>query len=266
MHAFAKEVLRDLLPPMLLRRLKGRYADSDPWGRVRLGFDGLRLPGGRRFHFRSSVADREVCRQVFVNREYALTGFARSAELAQLYVRCDRPLIVDAGANIGAASVWLALTYPKATILAVEPDKHNYELLRRNTTGFPSILPVNAAIASTSGTLHLWDPGQGAWAYRTSSVRIADSYPVPAMTIDELLGDFADHSPFILKIDIEGAESELFSRHSYHFDRFPIVTIELHDWMLPRQASSRNFLRWHVETTRDLVLRGENAFSIATEI
>lgn len=266
MNAFVKQTVKDLLPPMLLRWLRRRGTDDETWGRARFGFDGLLLPGGRKFHLRPSVSDREVCRQVFLDREYSLSGLARGAELAKFYAACDRPLIVDAGANIGAASVWFALTYPKATILAIVPDKGNYELLKRNTIGFPSVLPINAAIASTTGTLYLCDPGQGAWAYRTASQPSERSYSVPAMTIKDLLRDLVDQTPFIFKIDIEGAESDLFSHDSSHIDSFPIVTIELHDWMLPREANSRNFLRWHADRSRDFVFRGENAFSIATEI
>jgi FkbM family methyltransferase len=182
------------------------------------------------------------------------------------YAACEKPLIIDAGANIGAASVWFALTYPKATIVAVEPDRDNFELLKRNTIGFPSVLPINAAIASETGTLYLSDPGQGAWAYRTASQPSERSYSVPAITIDDLMNRVEARTPFILKIDIEGAELDLFSQHTNHFDSFPIVAIELHDWMLPREANSRNFLKWHALKSRDFVFRGENAFSIATEM
>jgi FkbM family methyltransferase len=266
MNLFVKQAVRDLLPPIMLRWLKRRDTDNDAWGRARFGFSGLWLPGGRQFHFRPTAADRGVCRQIFLDREYSFAGLARSAELLRFYTTCDRPLIVDAGANIGAASIWFALTYPKATIIAIEPDRANFELLKLNAIEFPSVLPFNAAITSTTGTLYLCDPGQGAWAYRTASQPSDHSYPVPAITIEELLGGVADRTPFIFKIDIEGAESDLFSRHSNEFDRFPIVAIELHDWMFPRKANSRNFLRWHTEKCRDFVFRGENAFSIATEI
>ena len=109
------------------------------------------------------------------------------------------------------------------------------------------------------------DPGQGDWGFRTASHATAGSYSVPAITVEEAVAKAPRTTPFILKMDIEGAESELFSRPSVLIENFPMIAIELHDWMLPGESNSRNFLKWHVEHERDLVFRGENAFSINTE-
>jgi hypothetical protein len=48
-------------------------------------------------------------------------------------------------------------------------------------------------------------------------------------------------------------------------DRFPLLVIELHDWLLPGQSTSRNFLREIALRDRDFVYRGENIFSIANQ-
>jgi len=263
MNIVLKHAIKDWIPPALLRWLTGARAAGEDWGRPSLGLDGIRLPGGNRFHLRPTVADQNVFRQVFLDREYTFREMARAGELYAAYGDSEAPLIIDAGANIGAASVWFALTFPKATIIAIEPDRGNYGLLQQNTERFANIIPVNAAIASTSGSLYLCDPGQGAWGYRTAAEPTAHSYSVPSMTVEEIMDKAPGRLPFILKIDIEGAESDLFQRPCARIDSFPLVTIELHDWMLPGQSNSRNFLRWHVEKNRDLVFRGENAFSIA---
>jgi FkbM family methyltransferase len=226
---------------------------------------GIRLPGGKHFVYRPSLADRTVCRQVFFQRDYATEHLRRSQEISEFYKTCQDPIIVDAGANIGAAAVWFALTYPNATILAIEPDVANYEVLKRNSVAFPSVVPLNAAIASKPGTLYLNDPGLGAWAFRTAAQPAERSYLVEAMTLEQVMAK-AQGTPFILKIDIEGAESDLFSRHTEELDRFPLVIIELHDWLLPRESNSCNFLKWHVEKGRDFVHFGENVFSISNTI
>ena len=70
-------------------------------------------------------------------------------------------------------------------------------------------------------------------------------------------------APFIVKIDIEGFEAELFSRNLEWLDRFYVLIIELHDWMLPRQRSSQSFLRAIGALDRDFLYAGENVFSIA---
>ncbi|CAI7783036.1 unnamed protein product [Closterium sp. NIES-53] len=76
--------------------------------------------------------------------------------------------ILDAGANIGLASLIFALRFPGALIVAVEPARDNFALLQRNVKHLPRILPVNAAlwshdtrIAVTAGRR------EGFWAYET---------------------------------------------------------------------------------------------------
>ncbi|CAI5518630.1 unnamed protein product [Closterium sp. Naga37s-1] len=56
--------------------------------------------------------------------------------------------ILDAGANIGLASLVFAMRFPDALIVAVEPARDNFALLQRNVAHLPQILPVNAALWS----------------------------------------------------------------------------------------------------------------------
>ncbi|SAK43402.1 hypothetical protein AWB80_00591 [Caballeronia pedi] len=260
-----KHTVKDMVPPVLLRWLRPGNASTDAWGPVKYGPHGLRLPGGKLFTYRPAMADRRVCWDIFFQRCYASDHLSRAQDIADFYESNPDPIIVDAGANIGAASVWFALTYPRAKILAVEPDISNYELLNRNAASFPSIVPVNAAIAAHSGKLFLTDPGEGAWGYRTAEQPSERSYEVDALTLEEVIAKTSG-TPFILKIDIEGAESDLFSRYSEQLNSFPLVIIELHDWLLPGKSNSRNFLKWHIDMERDFVYYGENVFSISNSI
>ncbi len=230
--------------------------------RPKLSLSGYELPGGRKFYIRDSHADRDVFRQIFLDREYSFDGFQQNAEFSNFYESCENPLIVDVGANIGASAVWFALKYPKSTVIAIEPDLGNFHILRRNVEGYDRIIPINAALASSSGQLFLTNPGVGEWGYRTNVGETPSSCAVPAMTMRNILERSPSSTPFLLKIDIEGAEAEVFARPSEEFKRFPLIAIELHDWMLPGQANSSGFLRWHVAQRRDLVFRGENAFSV----
>jgi FkbM family methyltransferase len=265
MHDLIKSIIKDVAPPRLLRMLRPSTAPPDAWGSVRYGAHGLVLPGNRHFEYRPCAADREVCRQIFFLREYATDHLSRSKEITAYYDACENPLIIDAGANIGAAAVWHALTYPKAKIVAIEPDVSNFALLERNAQAFPLITPLNAAIAAQHGTLYLDDPGGGEWAFRTADRPTDKSYAVEALTLEDVMPP-SGVTPFIFKIDIEGAESDLFSRHCDALDRFPVIVIELHDWMLPGESNSRNFLQWHVEKKRDFVQIGENAVSISNSM
>ena len=228
------------------------------------------IEGGHRLTHRGTDADRAVIRQVFTERAYALDRLEAWPGLAR-YVRAGgapaKPLIVDLGAHIGAASVWFALRHPDAQVIALEPDPANFDLLRENAAGFPHIKPLRRAIARHPGSVNLIDPGRGSWAMRASAepgvtrgTRVGE---VEAVSIDQLLEDAPGTVPFILKMDIEGAEGDVFTTHWQAFARFPLVIVELHDWLLPGMGTSRPFLRWHTAHNRDLVPVGGNLFSVA---
>jgi FkbM family methyltransferase len=153
-------------------------------------------------------------------------------------------------------------------VIAVEPHEDNFTFLQANVRAFPNILPVRAALSSTAGTLFLTDPTGGAAsdAYRARATATGVASRVDAVTLPDLLERAPDTTPFICKLDIEGAEQDLFSKPSPLMAGFPLVIAELHDWMFPGQATSRNLLRWHVDQDRDLVTLGENVFSIARSI
>ena len=69
-----------------------------------------------------------------------------------------------------------------------------------------------------------------------------------------------------MKIDIEGHEKELFENNTEWFDKFKIVIIEIHDWMMPGKSISKNYLNTLVDSmaknNRDIIIRGENLISI----
>jgi hypothetical protein len=73
---------------------------------------------------------------------------------------------------------------------------------------------------------------------------------------------FNDTTPFIVKIDIEGFEENLFEKNTEWLDKFPLLIIELHDWMIPKSANSQNFLRCVSKLNRDFIYINENVFSI----
>lgn len=225
---------------------------------------GARLPGGHTFMLRPTRADRDVFRQIFIDDEYSFAGFPQAATLNAWYRSMNVPVIIDAGANIGASAVWLSMLFPRAKVIAVEPDPENFKQLCRNAAAHPNIVTVNAAIGSKSGRLYLEDTGEGAWAFRTFDRPSVNAIEVPAMTVDDLLALVPGGQLYMLKIDIEGAEADLFSNPLPILDDVPVVAIELHDWMLPGKASSRGFLKWHVAAERDFLQRGENVFSVST--
>lgn len=218
------------------------------------------LAPGRNFSYRHSYADHGVVYQVFVGQEYNLSRLRRFGDIERFYDKCPAPLIVDCGANIGTSAVWFSQLFPKAETVAIEPDSGNFDLLKNNTAGL-NVHAVRGAIAGKSGVLRLVDPGEGEWGYRT----MGDGIPlgeVRAYSMAELVSVMPESVPFILKIDIEGAEGDLFRDDVDLYAQFPVIVIELHDWMLPGGGTSRPFLEWHIARDRDFVYHGENVFSM----
>ena len=188
-------------------------------------------------------------------------GVLTERRYQQIVAAGKQPLIVDCGANIGASVLWFTARYPKAHILAVEPAKDNFALLQINCAGLDVDLR-NAGIGGTDGLSHLIDDGSGAWGYRTAA---SGSGPeVTMVTVASLLASKSEHHyiPFILKVDIEGGEEALFEGDYSAISRFPLIILELHDWLFPGQGSSLPFFRFHAATGREFCMKNENVASI----
>jgi FkbM family methyltransferase len=207
--------------------------------------------------------DLEVLAQIFRSEDYNLARLPRWGDIDACYRRIlaeqRMPLIVDCGANIGASAMYFAEQFPQAKVLALEPQAGNFELLSRNCAANPRIDALHAAVASEDKRGAVHDPGKGNWGFRVSE---RPGGELEMIAINSLLAR-SGGEPFIVKIDIEGFEAELFSRNLQWLDRFYVLIIELHDWMLPRQRSAQPFLRAIAPLDRDFVHVGENVFSIA---
>ncbi len=172
-------------------------------------------------------SDVPTYRQVFIDREYAF------------HAEKTPEVIVDAGANIGLASVYFANKYPDAKIIAIEPEQSNFDLLKENTSPYPNIIPIQAALWNTNGEINLVDPGFGKWGFmtdeKTSSKESPDNlcHSVKALTVDKIIADYGLKRVNILKMDIEGAEKEVFSDTSAWIDSVDSIIVELHERMKP---------------------------------
>ena len=110
--------------------------------------------GTRKIYFRQQTSDEAVIKQVLMQQQYDLRRLRRAPELLSFVQRQQerglRPLVVDAGANIGASAIYFAGNLPKAFVIAIEPDFENFTLLCKNVEGL-SVEPVHGAISSAAG-------------------------------------------------------------------------------------------------------------------
>jgi FkbM family methyltransferase len=170
------------------------------------------------------------------------------------------PIIIDAGANVGAASIWFARLFPLANILAVEPDAANANVCRLNTRSLPNVKVFEAAIGSGSGRVSLSNPENQAWAIQTMRDKDGE---VSVYSISELIQKVQGPAKLlIVKIDIEGFEDDLFKIHTEWVDEAEVIIIEPHDWMAPGVGKSLNFQKAIAKRNFELLISGDNIIYI----
>jgi len=177
-------------------------------------------PLGRKITIRFGTSDLECLQKIFLAEEYSLP------------FKVSPKLIIDAGANIGMATLYFANQYPNARIVAIEPENSNFSLLKRNCEGLPNIIPVQAALWPVRCQLVLADHSAEKWAFSVveGDAQGVGGIQIDAVTIPDLLAKVGEERIDLLKIDIEGAERELFGTGSQSWlNNVRVLVIELHD-------------------------------------
>lgn len=184
---------------------------------------GIREPVGVRLE----TTDPPTFAQVFVYKEYDI----------------ELPLvprfIIDGGANVGYTSLWFANRYRAARIVAIEPDPGNFKLLRENTAPYPTIELLQAGLWPRAGHLKIvtHNPAGkflGEWGYQVEETDEPNDQTLRAVTLGQVLRDAGQPAIDILKLDVEGAEKEIFSASCDEWlPRTNVLMIEFHDRFKP---------------------------------
>ena len=199
--------------------------------------------GAHRLHLRMKTTDVGVYESVLIDKQY---DFALPFEPR---------VVVDAGANIGTASVFFANKYPNARIIAIEAERANFEMLKRNVAPYPQITPVHVALWNRDGQVQVFSPQDaGEWAFA-----VKQGEGVRAVTIPTLLRQFEIPKIDILKMDIEGAEVEVLENCDWA-GRVRCLMIETHDRMRPgcSQAVAEHFGTSAIESGEIAVFIGRD--------
>lgn len=174
---------------------------------------------------RRNSSDIPTFCQVFIEEQYH--GMAATAG------RHDA--VIDCGANIGLASAWFLWKWNPRKIVAIEPDSGNYAICWKNLAAYgEQAIVVQGALWHTPGCeLVVDDPGQLEWSLRCrpSTAEDAPKSKVRTYDMNELLQIAECDRAGLVKIDIEGGESELFcpeANSALWLDRTENLAIELH--------------------------------------
>jgi FkbM family methyltransferase len=182
----------------------------------------LRHPPGRR-----GLA--ETLLEIWFDQVYT-RGFYRPA---------PGDVVIDAGANVGLFSVWLARRFPACRIVAFEPFAENYDLLCANlrSAHVSNVEAHRAGLGGRSGFGRMEDTGPRSLDHRLTTDPGGDASQAGAVRVHSFADALrlAGGGPVALfKIDVEGSEHDLFE-HAEPADlaRVARFAIEYHDNIRP---------------------------------
>lgn len=185
----------------------------------------LRWPMRCRLSFRPSSNDIYTFREILIERVYQ--------ELADCVPAADT--IIDLGANIGLATLYFAAKYPRARLLCIEPDAENYGLLQKNTAYLAEqqrCHTLQAAVWREHAAVVLSAPVAGhVNQYRAEDAKTvgAGQQQITGMSMWEIIEASGFATVDILKIDIEGAETEIFRGNTDWIKNVKNIAIEFHE-------------------------------------
>jgi FkbM family methyltransferase len=137
------------------------------------------------------------------------TGLAEFDDMALvLHVLRPGDLFVDIGANIGSYTILAAAAGAHA--IAFEPVPTTYEALalnvRLNDLG-GSVITNRAAVGATAGSIR-FTANHDTVNHVATADEVEGTVEVPVVTLDEALARVSAEVPMLIKIDVEGYETE----------------------------------------------------------
>lgn len=134
--------------------------------------------------------------------------------------------IIDLGGNIGMSALFFGLHAPRASLWVLEPDAQNFLLLCQNIKTLKNaitLLPV--AATNKSGMLYV---RKSRYAYNTIATTEVTDMPVEAISLNSLIEQQTIAAIDLIKIDIEGAEENLFACNTQWLKITKHIIIEIH--------------------------------------
>jgi FkbM family methyltransferase len=186
----------------------------------------IKMPFKGTMRIRAGTSDEDTFWETVVSEVYSC--------VPRYIPKCE--YILDLGANIGFATTYLCSRYPNAKVFAVEPHAHNLDLFVHNTRDLSEMGRCRSSqLAAWSETkiLRLEMPSSLAFdSCQTSDLNDAtvqtDCEEVLGVSIAELFHRSGFPRIDLIKIDIEGAECQVFKGDLGWLERTGALAIEFH--------------------------------------
>ncbi len=152
------------------------------------------------------------------------------------------PLIIDAGSNIGVATIFFKSIYPRAKICCFEPDPNSFALLKKNVLNncLRDITLVNAALAGQPGIVDFYGHIDSETPYSCGNSIIKswgeqrsiydlnylnkNKTQVSAVQLSNYINEEID----FLKLDVEGAERQVIDELGDKLNLIKNIAMEIH--------------------------------------
>ena len=151
----------------------------------------------------------------------------------------SQDIAIDIGANVGFVSIYLAKKYPNLKILAFEPCKNTYHVLRENLSKnkIENVETFNFAVSGNGRNLSLLKAPNNsgmANAFLTEKLKkkALNKYnftieETRSKTLDSIFRENKINHCSFLKLDCEGAEFEIIENTKV-LDKIDNIAVELH--------------------------------------
>lgn len=174
------------------------------------------------YPFRMRQSDIFVLEEILLQRQYELC-----APLKQ------EPVIIDAGANIGVAALWLLASHPRATLHAFEPEPENFRLLHGNIAALDRVFLQQQAVGASVSTLTLHVADHGALhSIKAAAGNSRTAVPVECIRLDGYLDAKGIDRVDLLKVDVEGSEMDLLLGLGDRLDAVQAIVGEMHETLV----------------------------------
>jgi len=170
--------------------------------------------------------DKYIVREIVNNDMYRIGTLGK-------YLLPTHAFVIDCGAHIGVFSKYVFSFFPNLRFVCFEPNQNNFELLKQNMSDVTSKDLYNKAVSYKSENLRLYmpfdDSKTGQCSFKIYPYLDPNKYiDVPVLDLNVIMKDVSN--VFILKMDMEGYESEVLNHLSEeNMKKITILIIEEHD-------------------------------------
>jgi FkbM family methyltransferase len=190
-------------------------------------------------------SDAMVFKQVMLYKEYEII-----IEMLKNNIS-EKPVMIDLGANIGLTSIYLKSFFPSMHIFALEPEYNIFKRLEKNIkiNSLRNVTLLNKGIWSESTTLkgdYSFRDGED-WSFRLIESNKKADNNIVVISMTELMVNNNINNIDFLKIDIEGAEKNLFenAQNLKWLAKVKIIAIEIHDEFGARKHIEDTLLKYN---------------------